>query len=88
MARTARIQTALEIEVRQANAALVAIAEGKIRTGFGDGYKQTGIDFSLNACDVAAQITGCDPTFCRMLNHEFRTKAAELMFDRALASVA
>lgn len=77
-----------KVEVRRVIAALDAIAAAPFAvTGFGDGYKQTGINFSLRACEFAAQITGRDLTFCKMLNYKFRTDAANLMFNRAIAEM-
>ena len=79
----------LDTEVRSVTLALDTIASAP--TGnmtFGDGYKQVGINFSLKACEIAAQVTGYDPTFCKMLNHKFRMDAVEMMFERALAEVA
>lgn len=55
--------------------------------GFGDAYKQIGVNFSLPACEIAAKITGAQPFFCKMLNYKFRNHAAELMFERALAEL-
>lgn len=77
----------LKAEVKQAVMALELIARhGAL--GFGDGYKKVGVNFGLRACEIAAEITGADPTFCKMLNHRFRMNACELMFERALAGVA
>lgn len=80
---------ALKAEVKQVIIALDLIATAKHPVaGFGDGYKQVGVNFSLEACEIAAKITGADATFCKMLNHKFRTDAANMMFDRALAEAA
>jgi hypothetical protein len=76
-------------EVSKVIIALDAIATAAFPvTGFGDGYKQIGVNFELDACEIAAEITGYDRTFCKMLNHKFRTDAANMMFDRALAEAA
>ena len=78
----------LKSEVKQAILALDLIASASHPVmGFGDGYKQIGINFRLEACEMAAEITGRDRTFCKMLNHDFRSAACELMFERALAEV-
>lgn len=76
----------LKAEVRQVVIALELIAKHGAQS-FGDGYKQVGVNFSLKACEIAAKMTGADPTFCNMLNHRFRMDASELMFERALAEV-
>lgn len=78
---------ALAQEVRTVIIALDAIAANPVRD-FGDGYKRVGVNFSIEACEYASDITGYDRTFCKMLNHRFRMDAAELMFERALAEVA
>jgi hypothetical protein len=79
----------LKDEVKQAIIALDLIATAKHPvTSFGDGYKQIGINFSLRACEIAAEVTGYDRTFCKMLNHKFRADASNMMFDRAMAEVA
>lgn len=76
-------------EIKQVIATLDAIATAPYPIpDFGDGYKQVGVNFSLKACEIAAKITGADATFCKMLNHQFRTDAANWMFDRALEEVA
>lgn len=77
---------ALKAEVKQAILALEAIANAShpIRS-FGDSYKHIGVNFSLRACEIASEITGADRLFCKMLNHKFRSDAAELMFERARA---
>lgn len=79
---------ALKNEVKQVILALSAIASSvhPVRH-FNDGYKTVGVNFSLEACEIAAKITGADATFCKMLNHKFRTDAANMMFERALAEV-
>lgn len=51
--------------------------------GFGDGYNQRGVDISIPACEAAAEITGFDTTFGKMLNHNFRTRAAQYAMERA-----
>lgn len=71
-------------EVNAAVAAITAMRAGKL-SGFGDGYKQVGINISLPACEAAAEITGADATVCKMLNHRFRTDAAAMMFERKAA---
>lgn len=76
-----------QIEVTTAIATIAAMA-GAECAGFGDGYKQIGVNISLPACDAAAEITGVDRTFCRMLNHKFRSDAAAMMFGRARAALA
>lgn len=79
---------ALKNEVKQVIIALEAIARAPHAVkGFGDGYKQVGMNYSLKACEIAAEITGIDRTFCKMLNHKFRTDAANMMFDRAMEQV-
>lgn len=81
----------LKAEVKQVLIALEAIASAPPTTSnynFGDGYKQVGVNFSLEACEIAAKMTGADATFCKMLNHQFRTDAANLMFERALSELA
>lgn len=78
---------ALAAEVRIVMIALDAIATGAPISNFNDGYKRIGINFSLEACEIATDITGYDPTFCRMLNYKFRMDAAGLMFERACADV-
>lgn len=80
---------ALTNEVKSVIVTLDVIASAQTPvTGFGDGYKRIGINFSLEACELAAEITGYDRTFCKMLNHKFRTDASNLMFGRAFAEVA
>lgn len=82
---------ALKTEVQQVILALDTIASMPIVSGgygFGDGRKRVGINFSLRACEIAAEITGRDRFFAKMLNHKFRTDAAELMFERARVQVA
>ncbi len=54
----------------------------------GDGYKQVGINFSLEACKVASGITGVDEFFCKMLNHRFRTDTTEVAFEMALRDIS
>ena len=76
----------LKREVNAVILTLEAIAKSKC-SGFGDGYKQVGINFSLTACEIAAKITGANATFCKMLNYKFRMAAADLVFERALAAV-
>lgn len=76
----------LKAEVRQAVIALELIAKHGALS-FGDGYRQVGVNFSLRACEMAAAITGADRTFCKMLNHKFRSDACDLMFNRALAEI-
>jgi hypothetical protein len=89
MTNTVDDLTTLAQEVRAVIIALDAIAKAPYPLrGFGDGYKQIGINFDLRACEYAADITGYDRTFCKMLNHRFRMDAAELMFEGALAEVA
>ncbi len=78
---------ALKKEVAQVIIALDLIAKHPVKD-FGDGYKQIGINFSLRACEIAAEVTGYNATFCKMLNYSFRTDTSNLMFDRALAEVA
>lgn len=77
--------TILEVEVTKAIAVLDLIAAAPAIRGFGDGYKQVGINFSIEACEIAAEITGHDRTFCKMLNHKFRADAARMMLTRAAA---
>lgn len=77
---------ALKAEVKHVITALGLIAAHP-SVSFGDAYKQIGINYSLIACEIAAKIVGCDPFFAKMLNHKFRTDAAELMFERSLAEV-
>lgn len=79
----------LKNEVKQVIIALEAIASATYPVaGFGDGYKKIGINFSLKACEIAAEITGANPTFCKMLNYEFRSAALDLMCNRAMVEVA
>lgn len=79
---------AIKNEVTQVIIALEAIALAPHAVmGFGDGYKQVGLNYSLNACEIAAEITGIDRTFCKMLNHKFRTDAANMMFKRSMEKV-
>lgn len=75
--------TDLQKEVTQAIITLGAIASAAGLPGFGDAYKQVGINYSLEACAIVAEITGYDATFCKMMNHKFRTDAAAMMFARA-----
>ena len=77
---------ALKSEVKQVIIALELIAKHSPKS-FGDGYKQVGVNFSLLACEIASKITGADAMLCKMLNYQFRTDAAELMFERALDAV-
>jgi hypothetical protein len=80
---------ALKAEVKLVILALEAIARAPhALSGFGDAYKHVGVNFSLEACVIASKITGADAFFCKMLNQKFRTDAAELMFERALAEAA
>lgn len=76
----------LKAEVEQVVIALELIAKHGA-SGFGDGYKRVGVNFSLPACEIAAEMTGADATFCKMLNYRFRMDACEIMFGRALAEV-
>lgn len=77
---------ALQNEVKQVIIALDLIAKADHPvTSFEDGYKRVGINFSLEACVIASKMTGYDQTFCKMLNHKFRTDACEMMFEQALA---
>lgn len=79
---------ALKSEVKQVIIALEAIASAPHAVkGFGDGYKQVGLNYSLESCEIAAEITGIGRTFCKMLNHKFRTDAANMMFKRAMGKV-
>jgi hypothetical protein len=66
-----------QAEVNTAIAAISAYAQGKITAGFGE------INYSLAACECAAEITGADVTFCKMLNREFRNVAAKMIMERA-----
>lgn len=66
---------AFKSEVETAVATLVTLSQFN-SNGFGDGYKQIGTDISIPACECAAEITGFDLTFCKMLNSNFRNCAA------------
>lgn len=79
-------QEVFKAEVKQVIIALELIAKHGA-PDFGDSYKKAGINFSLQACEIAAKMTGADTTFCKMLNHRFRTDAASMMFDRGLAEM-
>jgi len=68
---------ALEAETNQVIIALAAVVAVKTVSGF------EAVNFSLAACEAAAEITGCDPTFCKMLNRQFRNDAVAVMFARA-----
>lgn len=67
----------LEAETNQVIVALAAIVSVKTVAGF------ERVNFSLAACEAAAAITGCDVTFCKMLNRQFRDAAAAMVFARA-----
>jgi hypothetical protein len=78
----------LKAETLQAVIALETIATADYPiTSFGDAYKQVGLNFSLDACELAALITGRDSFFARMMNYKFRTDAGALMFDRAMSEL-
>lgn len=68
---------AFQAEVETAIATLTAIAQNSC-AGFGDGYRTTGVNISIAACEAAAEITGANITFCKMLNHGFRAAAAQM----------
>lgn len=74
-------------EATQAALALILLREVPAASSFGDAYKHIGVNFSIRACEIAAKITGSDLFFAKMLNHEYRTNAAEMMFERALSEV-
>lgn len=87
----------LKAEVKQALFALHALAnllskDGK-NTGFGDWFdgfgdcKRVGINYSIEACEIVAEMTGYDRTLCKMMNFAFRCAATKWMFERALAEV-
>lgn len=79
----------LQTQVTQAISALDLITSSTSNClSFGDGYKQIGINFSVEVCAIAAEITGYDDTFCKMLNYKFRSAAASLMFERAQTEIA
>lgn len=73
---------AIKADVEKAVVTLAAIAKAPAY-GFGDSYKTVGVNISLAACDAAHEITGVSRTFCRMLNHKFRTDAVAMMFASA-----
>ena len=76
--------TNLQTKVTQAIAALDLFASSTSNgLSFGDGYKQVGINFSIEVCEIAAAITGYDRTFCKMLNHKFRSDAAQWAMEAA-----
>ncbi len=88
----------LKAEVKQAILALHCLAnltpKGSHNVGFGDWFdgfgdcKKIGINYSLEACKIVAEMTGYDRTLCKMMNYDFRRDACALMFERALAEVA
>ncbi len=67
----------IEAEAMQVLIALEAIVSAKNELSFIE------VDYSVEACEAAAQISGCDATFCKMLNRQFREDAAALMMGRA-----
>lgn len=54
--------------------------------GFGD-CKRIGINYSIETCEIVAEMTGYDRTLCKMMNYGFRSAVAEWMFGRALAEI-
>jgi adenosine/AMP kinase len=66
----------IESKVSQAIYTLDAIAACKM-TSYPD------VDFDINACELAAEITGYNPTDAKMLNKAFRENAAKAAFEMA-----
>ncbi len=81
----------LKAEVKQAVMAIEALAVNHGTNAnpipFMDWHNHVGINFSLEALEIAQKMTGADSFFCKMLNYKFRNDAAELMFEHALIEV-
>lgn len=67
----------IEAETIQVLTALAAIASANHPLTFIE------TNYSIEACEAASAISGCDATFCKMLNKKFREDAAWMMMERA-----
>ena len=45
-----------------------------------------GLNYSLEACECAAQILGCDPTTAKMCNAKFREDTLKVSLEMARAA--
>lgn len=63
-------------EVDAAIAAIIAASNGSLKD-------MPNVNYSIKACEAAAEITGANPTLAKMFNRKFRADAAALMFERA-----
>ena len=48
------------------------------------GYEIRNCDYSLAACECAAQIGGFDPYMAKMFNRDYRETIINVFFDRAI----
>lgn len=78
---------ALKSETWQAVLALELFAKHPA-ADFGTHFGGSGINYSIEACEIAAKMTGADLIFAKMLNRKFREDACNLMFERALSEVS
>lgn len=69
---------AFTAEVNAAIAAITAASNGTLT-------EMPDVDYCIEACECAAEITGADVTLCKMFNRQFRNAAAKTMFDRRAA---